>query len=60
MTVTLIVAVQMDRPLVGGNQNIQIAIPVEVAEGRATPHLGVREAASQGPRHILKSCPAFV
>ena len=60
MSIQLIVAVKMDGPLVGGDEDIQVSIAIEIAKCCAAPDLGIREAAAQGSGHVLESTAALI
>ena len=53
MAVVLIVAIQVSGALVGSDQDVQVAVAIEIAKRRSAPDLRVRKAATQGARLVL-------
>ena len=56
----LVVAVEVRGPVVGGDEYIEIAIVVEIAEGRAAAHLGTREVRPGLRGYVVKPLASAV
>src|SRR5208283_4573858 len=55
-----VVAVQIRRPLIGGEEQVEIAIAVKIAIGQAARHFRSREAAACLCRYILEMAASAI
>src|SRR5271165_179546 len=56
----LIVSIEVRGPVVGCQQNVQIAIVVEVSDGKSAAHLGLFESAADFRGRVIESSLALI